>query len=292
VVDRPAGGTDSIDRTAPAPRVASGREVVLSEALPPADTALAPIFEELLDRARRGDARAACRLAADLQRCSRYAKPSREEFDSSFRSWEQDLAEEDNELERDRIIDRIASQEEYIARMDALCGGLRPDQRQLAFPLQMQAAQARPELRTWAALSPALDRAFFVDDLERWQQYRQVALPWLEAAAAEGDLVAVVALTRVVGYEFFPFEALDDARFITYTTLLQRYGMGHLLENSWVQRALQHARARLTPQGIADAERRASDLFRPERMPVSQRDMEAARWTGLVPMSMVPDCGK
>lgn len=55
--------------TRPAPRVQPSRSVT-AEPLPPADTPVAKVFDELAARARAGDAAAARRLADDLLRCA------------------------------------------------------------------------------------------------------------------------------------------------------------------------------------------------------------------------------
>lgn len=237
--------------------------------LPPADAALADVFDELLQRARGGDSRAACRLASDLQRCQRAA---REAFAPDF--LERRAAQERDEERRESMIEYLASMEERSARSESLCAGVTPQQIDHAFELQLQAAQADPALRLWTALNPALDAQFFVNDLERWQQYRLVARPWLEAAAAEGDVAAVIALARVhgdgrrQGPMSPPLRQLDDARFVTYATLMERYG----LAIPPVQRALEDARVRLDASALEDAERRAAALFRPDRVVVGGRE--------------------
>jgi hypothetical protein len=186
------------------------------------------------------------------------------------------ISREDDEQRRDSMIDFAARYEEERERSDRLCGGVTRDQLDQAFALQVQAAQARPDLRVWVALQPALDQRFFVNDLERWQQYRSVALPWLEGAAAEGDLTALIALTRIhgddrnVGPRTPPFRVIDDARMVTYASLLERYGV----TVNPIMRAAEQARGRLDPAQQAQAEQQAVALYRPEAAPP---DASAAR---------------
>ena len=176
------------------------------------------------------------------------------------------VAGESDERRRESMIQAMARMEEEQARADGVCAGISDEQIALAFPLQMQAAQARPELRTWLAINPALDTRFFLDNMESWQQYRQVAMPWMESAAANGDLSALIALARVhgdsrsFGPPIPPFRELDDERFIAYATLLERYGM----TIPPVQQAAEEARGRVEPEVIAAAENRAESMFRPE----------------------------
>jgi hypothetical protein len=189
------------------------------------------------------------------------------------------VASESNARRRDSMIEFMAQMEEQRERSDRVCTGLTPEQIENAFPLQMQAAAARPELRVWAALNPALERRFFVNDLEQWQQYRSVARGWLEQAAAQGDVSAVVALARVHGDQRSmgpptpPFRELDDARSLTYSLLMERYG----IVIPPVQHAAEQVRDRLTPQQQAEAEQRATDLFRPESVLPQTGRQEAMR---------------
>lgn len=235
--------------------------------LPPPDTPIAEMLDSLLERARRGDAGAACRLASELQRCREHAM--REGFRQ--RDIEARVAGERDDERRESMIQAMARMEVERERATLVCAEVTDAQIALAFPLQMQAAQARPELRTWLAINPALDTRFFLDNMESWQQYRQVAMPWMEAAAAEGDLSALIALARVHGDErsfgppIPPFRELDDERFLAYATLLERYGMSM----PPVQRAAEEARRRIDPARLAAAEARADALFRPEAVVAS-----------------------
>ncbi|MCG6118223.1 MAG: hypothetical protein MEQ07_08545 [Aquimonas sp.] len=63
---------DPLDAPAiPLPAIASAPTILAP--LPPADAPLADIFDELLDRLQRGDARAGCRLYREIRRCWKYA---------------------------------------------------------------------------------------------------------------------------------------------------------------------------------------------------------------------------
>jgi hypothetical protein len=243
----------------PAPTVAA--PTATPEPLPSPDTPVAEMLEPLFERARRGDTRAACRLASELQRCLESSRRMMDPQDMEAR-----VAGENDAQRRESMITFMARMEVERERAGKTCAGLDDAAYALAFPLQLQAAQARPELRLWTALNPALDRQRFVGELERWQEYRQVAQPWLEAAAAEGDLSAIIALARVHGDDrrssppVPPYRELDEARFLTYATLLERYG----LEVPPVRRAADEVRARMEPDALAAAERQADALFRPE----------------------------
>jgi hypothetical protein len=242
-----------------------GAAALAAAPLPPAGSKVAEIYEELMTRARQGDSRAACRLAADLQRC-RWAPTGATLRDRRTEDWETRIAEIRDEAQRERMIRMMATIEARQEEAVQMCEGLTRDQVDQAFALQMQAAAARPELRVHAALAPALDRMFPAGELDRWQQYRQTAQPWLEQAAAAGDLAAIIALARVHGDDrrpgppVPPYRDLDDARFVTYATLLERYGM----QIAPVARAAEAARGRLDAAAVRRAEAQADALYRPE----------------------------
>jgi hypothetical protein len=273
--------------SAPAP-VNSAASTPPLDPLPPQGTPVADMLEPLLERARRGDAGAACRLASELQRCRESAmRRGMRGFDLEAR-----VAGETDERRRESMIQAMARMEAEQERADGVCADVTDEQIALAFPLQMQAAQARPELRTWLAINPALDTRFFLDNIENWQQYRQVAVPWMESAAAAGDLSALIALARVhgdsrsFGPPIPPFRELDDERFIAYATLLERYGM----TIPPVQQAAEEARGRVEPDVIAAAEDRAESMFRPEAvLPESGEASRAMRGSFQRPPGAV-DC--
>jgi hypothetical protein len=236
--------------------------------LPPPGTRLADVYDELLERARRGDARAACRLAADLGRCRN--APMMPGGGRGVRRIERRIARIDDEQRREAMIDMVATAESWREQAAQVCDGLTEAQLSQAFALQVQAATALPELRLRAVLQPAVDHMFPASDLEQWQQYRQLAQPWLEQAAAEGDMAAIMALVRVHGDArrpsppWPPYRDIDDGRLVTYATLLERYGMGARFIGEGVVEA---ARARLDPAALRRAEDRAQALYRPEARP-------------------------
>lgn len=217
-------------------------------ALPPADVPLDSVFDELAERARRGEARAACRLAVELQRCRRAGYIGR-----GSRYLENRATREDDDDRRETMINELARIEAERERSEAVCSGLSSQQLDQAFAFQQQAAHALPELRTWAATQPALDAMNFVNDLEAWQQYRSVALPWLEQAAHNGDLAALIALARIHGqrdrrgFMFPPIRQPDDERYLLYASLLERRG----ISTPPLQRGLQRVRRELDATTLA-----------------------------------------
>lgn len=262
-IDTPAPAAGVV----PAPNAAAPAAIAASpQPLPPPGIRLTDVYDELYERARRGDARAACRLAADLGRCRNAPM-----LPGGRRGGiERRIARIDDEDRREAMIDMVATAESWREQAAQVCDGLSEAQLAQAFALQIQAATALPELRLQAALQPALDRMFPASDVAQWQQYRQLAQPWLEQAAAEGDIAAIMALVRVHGDSrrpsppWPPYRAIDDGHLVTYATLLERYGLGARFIGD---DAVEAARARLDPAALRRAEERAQALYRPEAKP-------------------------
>jgi hypothetical protein len=233
--------------------------------LPPADAIVADVYEDLMQRARQGDTRAACRLGRELQNCQALAAriPSLDDVERYA------VLEPDPERSA-RFIEQSARQQVAYGHANRLCAGLTQDQLSQAFALQMQAARANPALRVWAISKPALDDQYFVDQLDLWQEYRRVAMPWLESAAAEGNLTAIVLLMRIHGDgrrqpELMPpFRQLDDQRFVMYADLLERHG----LSIPEIQKAAARARAGLSTSAQAEAMAKSRALYRQTEQPV------------------------
>lgn len=228
------------------------REVPVSEIpLPPLDAPVAEYYDALSQRARAGDARAACRLSAELGRCLSAKRSSR--FANDL---ERDLARREDAPQHQ--IDRVVRAESYAATASERCDGLTVEQLATTFDWQRQAALLDPAFRVQFATAPALDPRYFVTDLERWAEYRSMALPWLEQAARDGDGAALLVLARIYGDHRQhvmvppPLRIHDDARFVLYSALADHLGVGFPV----VTRAAMEARGRLTPeqQAAVDAE--------------------------------------
>jgi hypothetical protein len=233
--------------------------------LPSADAIVADVYEQLMQRARQGDTRAACRLGRDLQNCQALARqlPSLDDVERYA------VLESDPDRSA-QFIEQSARQQAAYGYANRLCVGLTQDQLSQAFALQMQAARANPALRVWAISKPALDDQYFVDQLDLWQEYRRVAMPWLESAAADGNLTAIVLLTRIHGDArrrpqlMPPFRQLDDQRFVMYVDLLERHG----LSTPEIQQSAARARAGLSTLAQAEATAKSRALYRQTEQPV------------------------
>jgi hypothetical protein len=162
-------------------------------------------------------------------------------------------ARQDNSRRREAMIEHLARLQNEQQRAESVCADLPEAHFDLAFALQLQAARAMPELRVWAASNPALDTQNFVNELARWEEYRRIALPWLQAAAEEGDLAALIVLARIhgdsrrPGPQTPPFRQIDDAAFVHYANVLERRGV--VLPR--LQSAASEARNRLDADTLA-----------------------------------------
>lgn len=252
-------------------RVAQGtsREPIFADPLPPTDTQVTEVFDELYRRAQRGDSRAACWLGQSLKRCAT-AKAQMQSAHELI-----DISAKMNEP-ADSLVSSIARIEQFGRSLDEGCDGLSQAQLETAFALEMQAAQAMPELRLRAVLAPALEQRHFIRDLERWADYKRVAVPWLEEAAARGDPAALITLARIFGDHRRtarlnpPFRIADDAKFVLYSNLMARYGISFAA----AQEDLDAARERLSSDAQAQVLEQIDALYRPDREKLSEEQVQ------------------
>ncbi|MBB5207836.1 hypothetical protein [Chiayiivirga flava] len=199
VPERPAAPDIAPDRAALPPRpdsmAASGEpppaDAPADNALPPPGTPLASMLPELEARARRGDTRAACRLALEAETCL-HARDAREAAEFFETSAARDASSEDG------AVAMIALLEEQAEYAEPVCAGL-PDgwADANAWQYMLAAAQGDMRLATRFAVNPPLD--WSIEDLqpEAWAAYREAAPALLQRAAAQGDLRAVYFLQRI-----------------------------------------------------------------------------------------------
>jgi hypothetical protein len=253
--------------------------------LPPTDAAVAGVFDELKARAEQGDVRAACRLAADLQRCGMARGQS-----TMAQNVEGELARGDDSP--DATVNNLARLQDRAEQEGRGCDGLTAEQLDHAFDLQLQAAQRDPALRVWFALNPALDAWNFVNDLERWATYRQYAMPWLEEAAARGEPEALIALARVhgdlrrIGPPFPRFRIADEEKFLVYAELMSRQG----IRFGPVTRDVERIRAQLDAAALQRVAERVMALQRRERPVLAPPQVQQALTISLRPYPRAADC--
>lgn len=166
--------------------------------LPPQDTPLRLIQAELTARAQDGDAGAACRLAAELQRCEQVQRSLRE-FDTQLERSERYLATMQDAAQREKLRQQIDSASvqhgERVFRDADSCEGITQLSLEARVGYWRQAALAG---NRGALLQYASGNAFqwrtLMEVLPQLQVYRQEAETLALRAAAAGDLRAVLAL--------------------------------------------------------------------------------------------------
>ena len=160
--------------------------------LPPHDTPLAGVLDELESRARRGDRKAACRLAMDGNFCR--LNPLDQDSVAFF---ERAIARRPRTTPSDVAwIERLERVQQRAVRV---CTGLPASWAQAnAWRYTLQGAQAGDDLlAAQYAIAPPLDHDDFLENPEPWQHYRANAAPLLLRAAADGQIHAIWQLQRI-----------------------------------------------------------------------------------------------
>ena len=152
--------------------------------LPPRDTPLALIHEDLRSRAMRGDTRANCRLSYELGRCRRMevARAMAEGFATNAEGSKRNpTAEGDN-------IDMASRLMELSTSDERICGTEAPPDANEAWKYLLRAAdQGHVPSMLRFVIQPPLREDKFTEDLEGWRAYTANAGRLLRAAGATGD---------------------------------------------------------------------------------------------------------
>lgn len=163
--------------------------------LPPADTPLVEIVDALTRRAEAGDPAAACRLAAELVRCSHRAQLVASINSDAFRT--------DPESKR-----HLASSEhrghERLAEANRICAGVPAARINEAFRRTMDAADlGHPGARSWIVMygDAELARHLF-DDPDAVQRWLHNVPRWVITSLEEGDWRIGASWASVAGSPF------------------------------------------------------------------------------------------
>ncbi len=174
-VDPVAAGVSAMTRSPPA-SPATPRPTTSFPALPAPDVPIAAVHDELVARARRGDAAAAMRLAVDLRRC---------------RPWES--------LHPGVDLDDYPVVKAQLAKLKAFCEGLAPTSTAESDGWLLRAAELGD---TDAILCYVTSPDHYALPIlsEQWitwaRRWRENALPFLVRAYEAGDARALAALAQ------------------------------------------------------------------------------------------------
>ncbi|MCL1550192.1 hypothetical protein [Xanthomonas nasturtii] len=172
--------------------------VVTSAPLPPVDTPLRQVFDELSRRAKAGDSAAACRLAAELERCDGIQERLAG-YDDQV--WRLQRAEEKNDVEvadREgraawkRMLDSMAP---GIVQAAERCDGVRQVTAAERVALWRQSALAgNSGALAHYVVGNAFRRREMLEVLPELQRYRKEAESLALEASAQGDLQTSLVL--------------------------------------------------------------------------------------------------
>lgn len=164
----------------------------ISQTLPPSNTPVAGIFQELSVRAMRGDANAACRLSADLTICAvRQLNVAAADFVTN-------AMVSGGAIDGDRSLDQMSSIFAAAERQAEMCADVSPSMLGHAYELQKRAAQVAPQRYSrWMASNPSLDRQNFLRQIDSWKDYRIFADAYFRRLLAERNLEDLPLLLKV-----------------------------------------------------------------------------------------------
>jgi hypothetical protein len=242
------------------------------------DAALSELIDQLDARARSGERAAACRLAAELDRCRRLPRLRR---DAAF--WEANAQRSDTLLEH--AIDAVAQNEAAIAGLELHCRGISDDQLAGAWQHQLRAADLgdREAALRYLLDPPLPERA--LDDLPGWAEYARRFAPMLEALAAGGDANAGLLLLAQLsgadaGQSLITPEPYRAAVWAHALGELAAAGDAHFMLQMMIGTALADAEQALAPAELARARDAGTRLYR-ERLQGAAIDQALLAGEGL-----------
>ena len=240
--------------------------------LPPHDTPLVDALEELEARARRGERKAACRLAMDGQFCRAHAANV-----DSVAFFEDSIARQAGTTDAD--VAWIAQIEHLQHRAKRLCAGLPIGWADdAAWRWMLQAARAGDHfLAAQFVAMPPFDERAFLERPEPWQQYREHAAALIQAAAASGQVEAIWFLQRLHrggdGLRGMPNAIERDPRLAAvYAIALQSASRGDALTE--LQRRARRAAGDFEPEQWAAIEAEGREFARRHFSTVTPRDFQ------------------
>ena len=251
----------SLRQTEPAQSQPATNVASLSPAaLPPTTSPLVEHIDELETRAKRGDAKAACRLALDLELCAQ-----RQMLEDSEEFFIRAAAKFGNSSTDARTAEVIQSTAERLARANAVCEGL-PEERvsQRWRDLLRAAELGVPDAVAGFAGETPLSQEQFLDQLDGWNAFKNDVPAMLQRAALAGHPSSMYLLQRIYaglpamtgGYQPFP---PDSRKAAIYAMVLLRFADASTASS--LAKDIAKFRATAAPASFAQAEAEAANLF-------------------------------
>lgn len=193
--------------------------------LPPLDTPVAAMFDDLLRRAALGDARASCRLAVELINCNQLESFAQVGYSQNSESAEKSLAESGQLMAANSVATQRMRQLESMKR----CEGISEDQRKLSGNYLFQAATAGiPEAMIRYAEGQSIADGHSMYGLlqdKGFDQWRNNAVGLLEKALEVGEPAAVFVLYAASSDNNSPIGGLiadDPVKAYSYRLLMSK----------------------------------------------------------------------
>lgn len=267
-VAAPAKGTHDKLASANLPKTTSDKAISEKTTLPSFNTPLKEIYASLRNRAQQNDAKAACRLAEELFRCS-YLLPERKKM----------IAQRLEEVERTKLSD--PTQLQWQDRLNAykaedeidqyVCKGFEAYDEIAAWQFKFVAAlnghiNSMEDFATKPYWNPN-DLNTNIDAWKAFQDYRETFL--LQAASA-GSASAVLTLVEeysgdssimrgpLAAFSKIQVNFRQAAKYAYVYNLISRNDASN---NHYINRALQQAARQITPRDLTIAKQEADRLF-------------------------------
>lgn len=211
---------DDLDASAPVPRSSRAAAVVADRVgiaaaanpalvpLPAPNTRVADVYDDLARRARAGDTRASCRLAAELARCAQLPMLRLQLRHSEARTL--DGTKQPGSPEKHRI-DTVARLGNTVDAIGALCEGTGPERANEAFDWLLRAAAGGhvPAMSRFVR-EPMLSPQRYLHELDRLAAYRERAAAFALAALEAGDPEILPALAMAWAPKEVAFDMLSQ----------------------------------------------------------------------------------
>lgn len=228
--------------------------------LPPPDTPLAQIFDELKSRSEAGDAEAASRLYRDLMRC-KYSP----QWTAADRITVANVLARKPEHTTDEMLARAKIRLHQADQLATLCAGLDPAVFSQSTPIALHAAQLGDAAARdcYVNRGPDIDFTSLLDNPQYLTTYAREAPALIDSALANGDWKMVDMLQYAYNSRggnmisgLVGFNPVEHYRY------LRLFSLGADSQNStvfagWLDTRLELAAQALSPEQKANADARA-----------------------------------